>query len=165
MDAKDIAETILSLQEARVFSAKHNRSRHSPADAKKKYRTADLRKIEHYANFGATYLVYNIDTDEEINLTTHKDSLKDAIDFAKRCLTGVLRSVFKDIRTRKNNDNQLFDCNSIVHMYMHLKGLDNDFQFNASGKDHKTLDDFLNNPGLSKRSSTSSLRSFRAVNR
>ena len=148
MDARDIAETILSLQEAKVFSAKHNRSRHSPADAKKKYRTADLRKIEHYANFGATYLVYNIDTDEEINLTTHKDSLKDAIVFAKRCLTGVLRSVFEDVRTRKNTDNQLFDRNSIVHMYMHLKGLDNDFRFNASGEDHKTLDDFLNNPDV-----------------
>jgi hypothetical protein len=31
---------------------------------------------------------------------------------------------------------------------MHLDGLDNDFRWNASGEDHKTLDDFLNKPAV-----------------
>ena len=143
MDARDIAEALLSLQRPSHFTAKHARSRTSPADPKKKYRTCDLRKIEQYANFGATYLVYKVVTNEpDVNLTTHQDTNKDKIDFAKRCLTGVLRDVFQDIATKN------FDPKAIVHLCMHLKGMDNDFKFNASGEDHKTLHDFLTNPAV-----------------
>ena len=138
----------MAVEHAKEIRTKHDRSRHSPASATKKYRTADLRKIEHYANFGATYLVYKTDVDENINLTTHKDTLQENVNFAKRCLTGVLKDVFADIKERKNNENRLYDRSSIVHLYMHLEGMDNDFRFNASGEDHKTLNDFLNNPDV-----------------
>ena len=139
MDAKAITDAIMAVEHAKEIRTKHSRSRHSPASATKKYRTADLRKIEHYANFGATYLVYKTDVDENINLTTHKDTLQENVNFAKRCLTGVLRDVFADIKERKNNENRLYDRSSIVHLYMHLEGMDNDFRFNASGEDHNTL--------------------------
>jgi hypothetical protein len=148
MDARMITEVIMALEDAKSAGAKHNRTRFSPSDPKKKRRTADLRKIEHYANFGATYLVYNVDVNEDINLTTHKDTLQENVNFAKRCLTNVLRNAFSDIKDRKNEAGRVFDRSAIVHLYMHLDGLDNDFRWNASGEDHKTLDDFLNDPAV-----------------
>jgi hypothetical protein len=144
MDAKDIADVLLSLQKPIHFTARHARTRNSPAAPNKKYRTADLRKIKEFSNFGATYLVFQLDSNgASINLTTHQDSPKDNIDFAKRCLTGVLKDVFENIATLNN-----FDLNSIVHFYIHIKGLDNDFPYNESGENHKTLRDFLNNPDV-----------------
>ena len=148
MDARDIAEVLLSLQQPKVFKATHLATRLSPTHPTKKYRTADLRKIEHYANFGAYKLTYSLDTDEETNLTTHKETPQESIDFAKRCLTSYLRDIFEDIKNRLKPNDQPFDRRAIVHLYMHLQGLDNDFRFNASGEDHKTLDDFINNPNV-----------------
>ena len=117
MAAQTITEVIMALEAAKSVRIKHGRTQFSPSDSKKKRGTADLRKIEHYANFWATYLVYKVDS-EDVNLTTNKDTLQEIINFPKRCLTNVLRDVFSYIKERKNNANRLFHRFSIIHLYM-----------------------------------------------
>jgi hypothetical protein len=48
---------------------------------------------------------------------------------------------------------------------MHFKGLDNDFPWNKSGEDNKTLQDFLNNPSVIEHGCQQVLlKSYRVVN-
>ena len=112
----------------------------SPADASKKYRTWDLRRVAEYKNFGTTYLDYKVLQDEPINLTTHFDTPQQNVDLTKRCLTKILTEIIADVMARGFNDE------NVTHIFMHLHGLDTDFAFIDSGDNAKSLQDFHIDP-------------------
>jgi hypothetical protein len=103
-------------------------------------RHLDLRRVEQYRNFGACTLTYQVQQGADINLTTHFDTPKQNVDFTKDCLTTLLTEVIKDVMTRG------FDDRAITHIFMHFTGLDQDFKFNDSGEDGKTLSSFHIDP-------------------
>jgi hypothetical protein len=103
-------------------------------------RHLDLRRVEQYCNFGACTLTYQVQQGADINLTTHFDTPKQNVDFTKDCLTTLLTEVIKDVMTRG------FDDRAITHIFMHFTGLDQDFKFNDSGEDGKTLSSFHIDP-------------------
>ena len=109
-----------------------------------KMRHLDLRRVEQYCNFGACTLTYQVQQGVDVNLTTHFDTPQQNVDFTKDCLTTLLTEVINDVMTRG------FDDRAITHIFMHFTGLDQDFKFNDSGEDGKTLSSFHVDPNTIK---------------
>ena len=141
MDARDIAEALLSLRNSNN-TVQFSKMTSSPAEAGKKYRTWDLRRLEQYTHFGTTYLDYNVLQDVPINLTTHHDTPQQNVDLTKRCLTKILTEIIADVRTRG------FEDDNVTHIFMHLHGLDQDFAFIDAGENAKSLNDFHIDQGV-----------------
>ena len=120
------------------------RTKISRSPMSNKMRHLDLRRVERYCNFGACTLTYHVQQGVDVNLTTHFDSPQQNIDFTKDCLTTLLTEVISDVMT------QGFDDRAITHIFMHFTGLDQDFKFNDSGEDGKTLSSFHIDPNTIK---------------
>lgn len=115
--------------------------RDSPKREGKKLRRLDLRQVDKYTNFGATTLTYQLHDDlPPVDLALHRGDPKQIVDLAKDSLTTVLREVFNDVASKN------FDSRSVVHVFMHCTGLDQDFKFNCSGEDRITLLQFVRDP-------------------
>ena len=102
-----------------------------------RHRQLDLRNVEHFNNFGCHRLTFKLKINHPVDLTTHHNTPAQNVKLAKDILNLLLRDALS------TSAQHGLSVHSVIHVYLHCRGLDTDFVFNPIGEGAKQLHHFL----------------------